>query len=131
MVREDLVVRERDLVSKLSNRFICGYYKSQHDENNFYIFLEYVRGLSLIEVMNEFGILPNSICKFILASIATAIDYLHSENIIYRNLNNSNILVRNNGQLAIVDFSCSKKLVLSMRTSTLIGNPYYMAPEMI
>lgn len=60
--------------------------------------------------MLDFGKVPQSIIKYFLASIATALDYLHSQRIIYRNLNPSNIIIKHSGHLVLTDFSCSKRL---------------------
>ena len=72
--------------------------------------------------------MPQSIVKYIIASIATALNYLHSNKIIYRNLNPSNILIKTNGHIVLTDFSCSKVLGELGRTSSVCGIPYYMAP---
>ena len=78
--------------------------------------------------MCEFGIVPQSVIKYILASIAATIDYLHSKKIIYRNLNPSNLIIKTNGYLVLTDFSCAKVLNQSGRTNSLVGVPYYIAP---
>lgn len=75
--------------------------------------------------------LPYSLIKFYLASIASALDYLHSESLIYRNLSSRNILISISGYLLLVDLSCAKMINSQAKTTTLIGNPYYSAPEMI
>jgi len=107
---------------------ICGYYKAQQDENHFYLFLEYVKGLNLDEIMIDFGMIPQSIIKYIFASVVLFLDHLHSKNIVYRNLNPSNILIKNSGYLVMTDFSCAKRLEPLGRTNTVAGVPYYMAP---
>jgi serine/threonine protein kinase len=110
---------------------ICGYYKAQQDEEHYYLFLEYIRGLNLDEIMVEFGMIPQSIIKYILASVCLFLDHLHSKNIVYRNLNPSNIMIKNSGYLIMTDFSCSKQLEPYGKTNTVAGVPYYMAPEVI
>lgn len=81
--------------------------------------------------MVEFGMIPQSVVKYILVSVAVFLDHLHSKNIIYRNLNPSNIIMKNNGYLVMTDFSCAKKLNQNGRTNTVAGVPYYMAPEVV
>ena len=53
---------------------------------------------------------PQSVIKYILASISVALDHLHNKKIIYRNLNPTNIMIRNSGYLVLTDFSCAKDL---------------------
>ena len=75
--------------------------------------------------------IPQSIIKYILASIANFLDHLHSKHIIYRNLNPFNIIIKSNGFLIMTDFSCAKQLESHGRTNTVAGVPYYMAPEVV
>lgn len=81
--------------------------------------------------MIEFGMIPQAIIKYVLASITIFLDHLHQKNIVYRNLNPSNIMIKNTGFLVFTDFSCAKQLEPYQRTNTVIGVPYYMAPEVI
>ena len=81
--------------------------------------------------MEDFGIVPESIIKYTLASIAVALSSLHSQHIIYRNLNPANTIIRSRGCLVLTDFSSAKKLDSAGKTSTIAGVPYYMAPEVI
>lgn len=88
-------------------------------------------GQTLDELIAQFGVVPQSVIKYIIASIAAALDYLHKRRVIYRNLNPSNITIKNSGFIVMTDFSCAKELNQNMRTSTVTGVPYYMAPEVI
>ena len=60
--------------------------------------------------MVDFGIVPQSIIKYLLASLAKVLQDLHSKKIVYRNLNPSNIMVRDTGHIVLTDFSCAKVL---------------------
>ena len=67
--------------------------------------------------------------QFYAGQIVFALDYLHSKNIIYRNLKPENILINKNGYIKIIDFQLAK--VIEDRTYTMCGTPGYMAPEII
>lgn len=56
-------------------------------------------------------------------------EYLHSKNIVYRDLKPENLLVQGDGYLKLTDFGFAK--VVEDRTYTLCGTPEYLAPEIL
>ena len=78
----------------------------------------------------ELGIVPEILIKFYVLRIALILDYLHAQNVIYRSLNFTNVLIDNKGYPNIFDFKNAKRLHGSnnFRTTTLIGTPHYCAP---
>lgn len=67
--------------------------------------------------------------KFYAAHIITIFEYLHSKNIIYRDLKPENVLINTNGYLKLTDFGFAK--LIEGKTYTLCGTPEYLAPEII
>lgn len=64
-----------------------------------------------------------------------ALEYLHTNNIIYRDIKPESMIVDENGYLIFVSMGTAKLIKsedgLLSRTSTIIGTPHYMAPEII
>ena len=72
---------------------------------------------------------PNPVAKFYAAEVTLALDYLHTMNIIYRDLKPENLLLDRNGHLKITDFGFAKEV--PDITWTLCGTPDYLAPEVV
>jgi serine/threonine protein kinase len=70
-----------------------------------------------------------TIARFYSAQVTTIFEYLHSKNIIYRDLKPENLLIAKDGYLKLTDFGFAK--VVEGRTYTLCGTPEYLAPEIL
>ena len=132
IIKDDLaenILLEKNIILKIDHPFIVKLVKSLKDENNIYFLLEYVKGKELFEVIRDIGYLSKEQTNFYIASIMTAINYLHERKIIYRDIKPENIMVIKNGYLKLIDFGTAKEI--EDRTKTIIGTPHYMAPEVI
>lgn len=65
--------------------------------------------------------------RFYAATVACCFEYLHSKNIIFRDLKPENLLIANDGYLKLTDFGFAKFLSEG-RTFTICGTPEYIAP---
>lgn len=72
---------------------------------------------------------PNPVAKFYAAEVTLALEYLHAQNIIYRDLKPENLLLDRHGHVKITDFGFAKEV--PDITYTLCGTPDYLAPEVV
>ncbi|XP_069158127.1 cAMP-dependent protein kinase catalytic subunit 3 isoform X2 [Procambarus clarkii] len=84
-------------------------------------------GGGVILVLNILTVSLSS--SFYASEIVSALEYLHSLSVVYRDLKPENLLLDQDGHLKITDFGFAKKL--TDRTWTLCGTPEYLAPEII
>lgn len=122
--------RECDILLGLDHPFVVKLIRPVQDSKSFHFLMEYIQGKELWSVMREINEFSTAMIKFFIACILVALDYLHSNSILYRDLKPENIMVNSKGYFKLVDFGIAKKLERNW-TYTIIGTPHYMSPEMI
>ncbi|CAD8079837.1 unnamed protein product [Paramecium sonneborni] len=108
--------------------------KTFKDALDVYFLLEYVRGMELFDVIRDIGLLSTYDSQFYVASMILITEYLHHQNIIYRDIKPENFMVDDKGFLKLIDLGTAKIIKGKqgiIRTYTIIGTPHYMAPEII
>ena len=93
--------------------------------------MEYVKGGELFTHIIQKKRFDEESTKFIIAQIALAIGYLHSKDIIYRDLKPENVLIASDGYIKLIDFGLSRILDMDDMALTFWGTPEYWSPEMI
>ncbi|KAF9793030.1 cAMP dependent protein kinase [Thelephora terrestris] len=120
---------ERNIMSRVRHPFIVDLYSTFQDSLNIYMLLSYVPGGELFTHLRRAQRFSPDVTRFYLATIVLALKYLHSFNIIYRDLKPENLLLDSRGYLRLTDFGFAK--IVEDRTWTLCGTPEYLAPEII
>ncbi|KAK4689350.1 hypothetical protein P7C73_g764, partial [Tremellales sp. Uapishka_1] len=120
---------ERAILERVRHPFVVELYATYQDNLNVYMLLSYIPGGELFSHLRRAGRFSPDVTRFYLASIVLAIEYLHSRDIIYRDLKPENLLLDRAGYLRIADFGFAK--IVEDRTFTLCGTPEYLAPEIV
>jgi protein kinase A len=120
---------ERYILSRVQHPFIVDLYATFQDSLNIYMLLSYVPGGELFTHLRRAQRFTPDVTRFYLATIVLALRYLHSFNIIYRDLKPENLLLDSRGYLRLTDFGFTK--IVHDRTWTVCGTPEYLAPEII
>ncbi|XP_028040544.1 cGMP-dependent protein kinase, isozyme 2 forms cD4/T1/T3A/T3B-like isoform X2 [Bombyx mandarina] len=125
------IMSEKEIMSEMNCEFIVKLYKTFKDRKYLYMLMETCLGGELWTILRDRGQFDDATTRFYTACVVEAFHYLHSRNIIYRDLKPENLLLDSKGYVKLVDFGFSKKLQASRKTWTFCGTPEYVAPEVI
>ncbi|CAK82587.1 unnamed protein product (macronuclear) [Paramecium tetraurelia] len=131
---EKYLQQEKQVLEIVNFPFIISFMKTFKDSMDVYFLLEYVRGMELFDVIRDIGLLSTYDSQFYVASMILITEYLHHQNIIYRDIKPENFMVDEKGFLKLIDLGTAKIIKGKqgiIRTYTIIGTPHYMAPEII
>jgi len=113
----------------LEHSSIISFLNSTHDEKYIYFAFEFLPGGDLFTLLKTENKLSVNKVQFYAGQIVFVLSYLHSKNIVYRNLKLENVFINKNGYIKVADFELAK--VVQDRTYTMCGTPEYLAPEII
>nr|CAA58499.2 RAC protein kinase DRAC-PK85 [Drosophila melanogaster] len=94
--------------------------------------MQYVNGGELFWHLSHERIFTEDRTRFYGAEIISALGYLHSQGIIYRDLKLENLLLDKDGHIKVADFGlCKEDITYGRTTKTFCGTPEYLAPEVL
>ncbi|KAL2916396.1 cytochrome c oxidase subunit 1 [Polyrhizophydium stewartii] len=118
---------EKNILASVKFPFIVNLLCTFQDERNVYMLEEYVVGGEMFSHLRRAGRFSNEMTKFYAAQITLALAYLHSMDIIYRDLKPENLLLDHDGNIKLTDFGFAK-IVHDRHVVRLVQ---YLAPEII
>lgn len=127
---KEMAMNEVEVFSKLHHPNIISYFGSFIRGEILYIEMEYADEGNLAQILNESDdFLPERYVLNVFEQMTSAISYMHSENILHRDLKTANVFLKR-GIVKIGDFGISKIMNTKVHAQTILGTPYYFSPEM-
>ena len=123
--------REALSASSLSHPNIVEIYDVGEDNGDYFIVMEYVKGLTLKQLLKKRGKLTVPEVIDIMLQITSAMGVAHDSLIIHRDLKPQNILIEDDGGIKITDFGIAMALNATQLTQTnsAMGSVHYFSPE--
>ncbi|MDM5332677.1 Stk1 family PASTA domain-containing Ser/Thr kinase [Ureibacillus composti] len=123
--------REALSATSLTHPNIVSIYDVDEDDDMHYIVMEYVKGKTLKQYINEFSPLSPARSIHIMKQLTSAIAHAHENHIIHRDIKPQNVLVDQEGNLKVTDFgiATTSSATSYTKTNSVIGTVHYLSPE--
>lgn len=125
-------ISECKIMKQLKHPFIVMLYYAFQTTKYLYLVLELCPNGDLLGLLESSKYLEENIARFYLAEIILALEYLHTLDIIYRDLKPANVLIDSAGHAKLADFGLAKENVtINNPAMTMAGSPAYLPPEIV
>ena len=124
------ILCEKEILSSIHHSFIVNLIYSFQDHDNLYIVMNLFSGGNLLYHLSIKRHFTEEQTKFLISSILIGLEYIHSQNILFRDLKPENLVFDNKGYLLITDFGIAKRYTINNKKDTS-GTVGYLAPEVL
>merc|ERR1719373_30196 len=130
--QEEHTKTERRVLEAVSHPFIVTLHYAFQTPKKLYMVMEFCPGGELFYHLSRTGRFSQNRAMFYTSEVTSAIAYLHSLRIIYRDLKPENLLLDVDGHCKVTDFGLSKEGIEdNISARTMCGTPEYLAPEIL
>lgn len=131
--RKELIVNEILVMKESQHPNIVNFLDSYLVKNNeLWVIMEYMEGGALTDIIDNNNLLEEDQIAAICNETCKGLEHLHAQSIIHRDIKSDNVLLNSAGQVKITDFGfCAKLTDQKSKRATMVGTPYWMAPEVV
>jgi serine/threonine protein kinase len=138
---DEKIKGEIDILSRCDSPYIVGYFEcfikppTNLRQGEMWIVMQVCDGGSMADLIEASAgfLLPEDCVRAVCASIVLGLEYLHGvANVCHRDIKCGNVLLTQDGHVKLADFGVSAELTNTLnKRKTVVGSPYWMAPEVI
>ncbi|XP_069371214.1 serine/threonine-protein kinase PAK 6-like [Paralichthys olivaceus] len=129
--RRELLFNEVVIMRDYQHQNMVQMYRSALVQEELWVIMEYLQGGALTHIISESRLNEEQIAT-VSEGVLQALTYLHSQGVIHRDVKSDSILLTLDGRIKLSDFGfCAQISEEVPKRKSLVGTPYWMAPEVI